>query len=79
MALFSEMPAPFVAGRYHSLIVERETFPSCLEETAASEEGEIMGLSHRELSIHRVQFHPESILTRDGKRILANFLALGAA
>ncbi len=61
------------------MIVERETFPSCLEETAASEEGEIMGLSHRELSIHGVQFHPESILTRDGKRILANFLALGAA
>ncbi len=77
-ALFSGVPTPFEAGRYHSLIVERSSFPRCLETTAESDDGEIMALRHRELPIHGVQFHPESILTHDGKRILANFLALGS-
>jgi len=77
-ALFSGVPTPFEAGRYHSLIVERSSFPPCLETTAEGDDGEIMALRHRELPIHGVQFHPESILTHDGKRILANFLALGS-
>ncbi|MDQ3120216.1 MAG: gamma-glutamyl-gamma-aminobutyrate hydrolase family protein, partial [Verrucomicrobiota bacterium] len=77
-ALFSGVPTPFEAGRYHSLIVERSSFPACLETTAECDDGEIMALRHRELPIHGVQFHPESILTHDGKRILANFLALGS-
>ncbi len=76
-ALFAGVPSPFRAGRYHSLIVERESFPSCLEETATSEtDGEIMALRHREHPIFGVQFHPESILTADGKTILRNFLAV---
>jgi anthranilate synthase/aminodeoxychorismate synthase-like glutamine amidotransferase len=75
-ALFSDLPTPFEAGRYHSLIVERESLPSHLEITAETDEGEIMGLRHREFPVYGVQFHPESVLTRDGKKILANFLAL---
>jgi anthranilate synthase/aminodeoxychorismate synthase-like glutamine amidotransferase len=76
-SVFTGMPNPFVATRYHSLIVKRETLPDCLEITAWTEEGEIMGLRHREYPVHGVQFHPESILTEDGKRMLANFLAIG--
>ena len=72
--LFADLPAPFEAGRYHSLIVERGSFPACLEIIAESEDGEIMALRHREFSVYGVQFHPESILTRDGKKILACFL-----
>jgi anthranilate synthase/aminodeoxychorismate synthase-like glutamine amidotransferase len=75
-ALFSELPAPFEAGRYHSLIVERGSLPSCLEITADTSEGEVMGLRHREFPVHGVQFHPESILTADGRSILQNFLAM---
>jgi anthranilate synthase/aminodeoxychorismate synthase-like glutamine amidotransferase len=75
-SLFSDLPTPFEAGRYHSLIVERESFPSHLEITAETDEGEIMALRHREFPVYGVQFHPESVLTRDGKTILANFLAL---
>ena len=67
---------PFVATRYHSLLVERETFPECLEITAETDQGEIMGLRHKTLPIFGVQFHPESILTVEGKRLLANFLEL---
>jgi anthranilate synthase/aminodeoxychorismate synthase-like glutamine amidotransferase len=74
--VFSGLPSPFEATRYHSLIVKRETLPDCLEITAWTEEGEIMGLAHRELPVYGVQFHPESILTSEGKRLLGNFLAL---
>ncbi|MGZ5545941.1 MAG: anthranilate synthase component II [Limisphaerales bacterium] len=77
-ALFSDLPNPFEAGRYHSLLVERSSFPECLEITAESDDGEIMALRHREFPVHGVQFHPESVLTRDGKSILARFLALPA-
>jgi anthranilate synthase/aminodeoxychorismate synthase-like glutamine amidotransferase len=72
--LFADLPKPFEAGRYHSLVVERRSFPTCLEIIAESEDGEIMALRHREFPVYGVQFHPESVLTRDGKRILANFL-----
>jgi anthranilate synthase component II len=77
--LFSDLPMPFEAGRYHSLIVERSSFPACLEITAEADDGEIMALRHREFPMHGVQFHPESVLTRDGKKILARFLALPAS
>ncbi len=73
--MFSNLPATFEAGRYHSLVVERSSFPACLEITAESDDGEIMALRHREFSVQGVQFHPESVLTRDGKTILASFLA----
>ena len=76
--LFSDLPMPFEAGRYHSLVVERTSFPSGLEITAESEDGEIMALRHRQFPVHGVQFHPESVLTHDGKKILARFLALEA-
>jgi anthranilate synthase/aminodeoxychorismate synthase-like glutamine amidotransferase len=75
-ALFLDLANPFEAGRYHSLVVERCSFPECLEITAESDDGEIMALRHREFPVHGVQFHPESVLTRDGKNILARFLAL---
>jgi anthranilate synthase/aminodeoxychorismate synthase-like glutamine amidotransferase len=74
--IFQGLPSPFPAGRYHSLIVERETFPDCLEVSAETEEGEIMGLRHREWPVEGIQFHPESILTPSGKRIIRNFLQL---
>ncbi|WP_142129927.1 aminodeoxychorismate/anthranilate synthase component II [Bacillus sp. SLBN-3] len=73
--IFRDLPAPFAATRYHSLIVERENLPDCLEITCETEEGEIMGIRHKELPIEGVQFHPESIMTEGGKRLLANFLA----
>jgi anthranilate synthase component 2 len=74
--LFKGLPNPFEATRYHSLIVERSTLPPCLEMTAWVEEGEIMGLRHRDLSVWGVQFHPESILTVGGMDILRNFLEM---
>jgi anthranilate synthase/aminodeoxychorismate synthase-like glutamine amidotransferase len=74
--LFEGMPNPFEATRYHSLVIERQSLPECLELTAETEEGEIMGVRHRQLPIWGVQFHPESILTRNGRQILANFLRL---
>src|SRR2546425_7167289 len=67
MTIFKDLPSPFEATRYHSLIVKRETLPSCLEISAETAEGEIMGLRHRTLAVEGVQFHPESILTRPGK------------
>lgn len=73
--LFAGLTSPFEAGRYHSLAVERESFPSLLEITAEAEDGEIMALRHRDFPVQGVQFHPESVLTRDGKTILRNFLA----
>ena len=75
-SLFKGLPSPFDATRYHSLIVQRETLPSCLEITAWTAEGEIMGFQHREYPVHGVQFHPESILTLEGKKLLQNFLDL---
>jgi para-aminobenzoate synthetase component II len=75
-ALFSGLPTPFVAGRYHSLIVERDSVPACLKVTARTDDGEIMALRHEKFPAHGVQFHPESILTPEGKKILTNFLAL---
>jgi len=74
--IFHQLPNPFDATRYHSLIVKRETLPSCLEISAETAEGEIMGLRHRSLGIEGVQFHPESILTMAGKDLLRNFLKL---
>ena len=74
--LFEGLPNPFVATRYHSLLVQRESLPECLEITAETAEGEIMGLRHRILPVWGVQFHPESILTTHGKELLANFLRL---
>jgi anthranilate synthase/aminodeoxychorismate synthase-like glutamine amidotransferase len=74
--IFAGIPDHFKAGRYHSLIVERETLPSCLEVSAFTAGNIIMGLRHRELRVEGVQFHPESILTTDGKKLLANFLKL---
>jgi anthranilate synthase/aminodeoxychorismate synthase-like glutamine amidotransferase len=74
--VFRDLPSPFEATRYHSLLVRRESLPDCLAVTAWTEEGEIMGLTHRELPIHGVQFHPESILTSEGKKLLGNFLRL---
>ncbi|MGE4543475.1 MAG: aminodeoxychorismate/anthranilate synthase component II [Pedobacter sp.] len=75
--LFEGLPNPFDATRYHSLVIERSTFPACLEVTAWTEDGEIMGLRHRQLPLWGVQFHPESILTTAGKDLLRNFLHLG--
>jgi anthranilate synthase/aminodeoxychorismate synthase-like glutamine amidotransferase len=79
-SVFADMPQDFEATRYHSLIVKRDTLPDCLEITAvaADDDSEIMGLRHKELPIHGVQFHPESILTQDGKRLLKNFLEMNA-
>ena len=71
---FRDLPDPFPATRYHSLTVERASFPEMLEVSAWTEDGTIMGLRHRELPIEGVQFHPESVLTAEGKRLLANWL-----
>ena len=75
-SVFKGLPSPFDATRYHSLIIERESLPDCLEITAWTAEGEIMGVKHKEHPVHGVQFHPESILTVEGKRLLQNFLDL---
>ena len=72
--IFQDITQPLEATRYHSLIVRRESLPNSLEITAESDDGEIMGLQHREFPLHGVQFHPESILTAEGKKLLANFL-----
>lgn len=75
--IFHGLEQPFEATRYHSLVIERESLPDCLEVIAESEDdGEIMGVRHRELPIWGVQFHPESILTREGKKLLKNFLEI---
>jgi para-aminobenzoate synthetase component 2 len=75
-SIFRGLNSPFKAGRYHSLVVEREGLPSCLEISAETSDGVIMGLRHREQKIEGVQFHPESILTPEGRTLLANFLAI---
>ena len=77
--LYAGLPQPFAAGRYHSLIAKPETLPAVLEVTARTAEGEIMGVRHREHVVEGVQFHPESILTPDGPRLLGHFLELTAA
>ncbi|NWL90227.1 MULTISPECIES: aminodeoxychorismate/anthranilate synthase component II [unclassified Paenibacillus] len=74
-SVFTGLPSPFTATRYHSLIVERESLPDCLEITAETVEGEIMGLRHKEYAVEGVQFHPESIITDHGHQILRNFLS----
>jgi anthranilate synthase component 2 len=71
---FHDLPDPFQATRYHSLVIERETLPDCLEVTAWTDDGEIMGVRHKTLPIEGVQFHPESILTEHGHKLLNNFL-----
>jgi len=73
-SIFSGLPDPFVATRYHSLVVERESLPDCLEISAETTDGIIMGLRHKSLAVEGVQFHPESILTGEGKNLLKNFL-----
>ena len=74
--LFAGVPTPFSATRYHSLVVERETLSDCLEVTAQTDDGIIMGLAHRQFPIHGVQFHPESIASEQGHELLKNFLAI---
>jgi len=72
--LFAGLPTPFEATRYHSLVVDRDSLPDCLEITAELDDGTIMGLQHRDLPIHGVQFHPESIASQHGHKLLQNFL-----
>ncbi|MGG2057351.1 aminodeoxychorismate/anthranilate synthase component II [Lysinibacillus pakistanensis] len=74
--LHNNMPNPFQATRYHSLIVERETLPECFEVTAWTDEGEIMGIRHKDYPIEGVQYHPESIMTEQGKKLLHQFIEL---
>ena len=74
MGVFHGLPNPFTATRYHSLVIERESLPDCLEITAWTEDGEIMGVRHKSLPIEGVQFHPESILSEQGHQLLKNFL-----
>lgn len=74
--LFAGLPSPFSATRYHSLIVSRESLPACLDVTAETEDGLIMGLSHKDRPIHGIQFHPESIATEHGHELLRNFTAM---
>jgi anthranilate synthase/aminodeoxychorismate synthase-like glutamine amidotransferase len=74
--IFKGLPNPFIAGRYHSLLIEEASLPSCLIISARTEEGDIMGVRHQEYAVEGIQFHPESILTPQGKRILRNFLEL---
>jgi len=75
--IFKGLPSPFEAGRYHSLILRRETIPPCLEVSAETAEGEVMGVRHHDYPVEGIQFHPESILTPNGKRIIKNFLDMG--
>jgi anthranilate synthase/aminodeoxychorismate synthase-like glutamine amidotransferase len=77
--LFEAVASPFEATRYHSLLVERASLPDCLEISAWTAEGEIMGVRHRQHPVEGVQFHPESVLTHDGKRLVANWLKVVAA
>ncbi len=74
--IFAGMENPFIATRYHSLLVDRDSLPECLEITSETDQGEIMGLKHKEYPVYGVQFHPESILTLEGKRLLSNFLKM---
>lgn len=76
--LFANLPSPFAATRYHSLVVERESLPDCLEVTAWLDDGTIMGLQHKTLPVHGVQFHPESIRSEHGHQLLKNFLEIAS-
>ncbi len=76
--IFREIPNDFVATRYHSLVVQRDSLPDCLVVSAESEDGEIMGLRHRSLAVEGVQFHPEALLTEHGHRMLQNFIDINA-
>ena len=76
--LFAKLPSPFAATRYHSLVVERESLPDCLEVTAWLDDGTIMGLQHKTLPVHGVQFHPESIRSEHGHQLLKNFLEIAS-
>ena len=78
-SIFQHLPRPFEATRCHSLVIRRETLPDCLELSAETDDGVIMGVRHRQLAIEGVQFHPESILTHEGKKLLANYLSLSPA
>jgi anthranilate synthase/aminodeoxychorismate synthase-like glutamine amidotransferase len=77
--IYAGMPSPFEAGRYHSLTAERDTLPGELEVSAETEEGEIMGVRHRTLAMEGVQFHPESVLTPEGERLMVNFMRMRAS
>jgi anthranilate synthase component II len=74
IGVFSKLPNPYTATRYHSLVIERESIPDCLEITAWTDDGEIMGVKHKTLAVEGVQFHPESVLTEHGHDLLNNFL-----
>lgn len=74
VGVFAELPTPYRITRYHSLVIERETCPTCLEVTAWTDDGEIMGVRHRTMAVEGVQFHPESIMTEHGHALLKNFL-----
>ncbi|MFM9971062.1 MAG: anthranilate synthase component II [Burkholderiales bacterium] len=76
--VFAGLPSPFIATRYHSLAIERKSLPSCLEVTAWTTDGEIMGVRHRSMAVEGVQFHPESILSQHGHALLKNFLQIAA-
>jgi anthranilate synthase component 2 len=72
--VFRQLPSPFQAGRYHSLVLERDTLPSCLQVTAWTDEGEVMGVRHTKFDVEGVQFHPESVLTPEGRVLLSTWL-----
>lgn len=76
--IFAGLPQRIVMGRYHSWVVSKEQFPDCLEVTAESDEGQIMALRHRQFNVHGIQFHPESVLTPEGRTIVKNWLSLSA-
>jgi anthranilate synthase component II len=76
IGVFAGLPSPYRATRYHSLVIERATCPDCLEITACTDDGEIMGVRHKTLAVEGVQFHPESIMTEHGHALLANFLKM---
>ncbi|MCY7387190.1 MAG: aminodeoxychorismate/anthranilate synthase component II [Burkholderiales bacterium] len=76
VGVFAELPSPYRITRYHSLVIERETCPDCLEVTAWTDDGEIMGFRHKTLAVEGVQFHPESIMTEHGHALLKNFLSM---
>ncbi|MBS4023409.1 MAG: aminodeoxychorismate/anthranilate synthase component II [Dethiobacter sp.] len=78
-SIFDGVQSPFPAGRYHSLMIKRETLPECLQVTAETSDGLVMGVRHKELPVYGVQFHPESVITPSGKRILKNFLRVVAS
>jgi anthranilate synthase component II len=77
LGVFAGLPSPYIATRYHSLVIRRESCPDCLEITAWTDDGEVMGVKHKTLEVEGVQFHPESILTEHGYALLRNFMQRG--